>query len=463
MGEQYDFGLVGLGVMGRNFILNVAENNFSAFGLDNDKEKVAELESEGSELKVGGTTDPKVFIQNLAQPRKIMLLVPAGGAVDAVINTLLPELSEGDIIIDGGNSFFEDTDRREAELKTHGIHFFGAGVSGGAEGARKGPSIMPGGDKIAYQVIEPIFQAVSAKVGNDPCVAYMGERSAGNYVKMVHNGIEYGMMQLIAESYDVLKNGLGQPNNQLAEIYGNWNEGKLQSFLVEITSQIFPKQDELTSNSLVDLILDKAKQKGTGKWTSQNAMDLGNPIPTIDGAVSMRGLSSMKELRKMTSSLYPNVNPKMDITIEDVESCLLFCFIITYAQGLTQLSRASMEYDYGLNLEVTCKIWRGGCIIRSGLLEDFRKAYERNSGLESILLDKSISDTIRELIPATRKVISSCVENGIPAMCFSSCLSYFDSITAERLPLNLVQAQRDFFGSHTYERIDMEGIFHTEW
>lgn len=464
MSNTFDFGLVGLGVMGRNFILNVADNNFSAFGLDTDQDKVDSLRAEGKEKKVDGTTDKLTFINKLSIPRKIMLLVPAGGPVDSVIEDLLPHLDKGDLIIDGGNSFFTDTDRRADYLSEKGIFFIGSGVSGGAKGARFGPSIMPGGDKQAYDLVKPIFEAVSAKVNGEPCVDYMGAKSAGNYVKMVHNGIEYGLMQLISESYSVLKNGLDKNNQELQGIYTQWNQSRLKSFLVEITSEIFNKKDTETPEDLVDMILDKAKQKGTGKWTSQNAMDLGIPIPTIDVAVSMREISALKAERVEASKLYEQpANSDHAPSVEDVESALYFSFIITYAQGMTQLVAASKEYGYGSNLEVIAKIWRGGCIIRAELLEDMRKAFEKNNDLESLLLDESFVKEVNDTVGAARKVVSFAVTSGIPVSGLSASLSYFDAFRSEKLPLNLIQAQRDHFGSHTYERTDREGIFHTEW
>jgi len=464
MSGTYDFGLVGLGVMGRNFILNVADNNFSAFGLDLDEEKVTSLKKEGDTKKVDGTSDKVTFIKNLSTPRKIMLLVPAGKPVDAVINDLLPHLEEGDLIIDGGNSFFTDTDRRYEELKAKGIHFFGAGVSGGAKGARFGPSIMPGGNKEAYQIIKPIFEAVSAKVNGEPCVDYMGDGSAGNYVKMVHNGIEYGLMQLISETYFILKHGLGYSNATIQETFSAWNADRLQSFLVEITADIFTKKDEFQDGELVDFILDKAKQKGTGKWTSQNAMDLGIPIPTIDVAVSMREISSMKDDRVNAQALYGSVYHKtIDLTLADVEKALFSAFILTYAQGMTQLAAASEEYNYGIDLERTSKIWRGGCIIRANILEDMRKAYDDDPKLISLLLDKNFAETIKSNIGGLRNTVIQSLKANIPAPGLSASLNYFDSFVSGKLPLNLIQAQRDHFGSHTYERIDKEGVFHTEW
>lgn len=464
--KTYDFGLIGLGVMGRNFILNVADNNFTAFGQDLDEEKVNALIAEGGNTaKVSASTDVHTFVRALSTPRKVMLLVPAGKIVDAVIEGLIPLLDEGDIIIDGGNSFFTDTDRREQYLQSKKIHFFGAGVSGGAEGARKGPSIMPGGSKSAYKEVQPIFEAVAAKFNGEPCVAYLGPKSAGNYVKMVHNGIEYGLMQLISEVYDLLKKG-GLSNEELHEVFASWNKGRLQSFLVEITAEIFKQKDDKGDGFLVDKILDKAKQKGTGKWTSQNAMDLGIPIPTIDVAVSMREISALKEERIQADALYerpvPSAMDKNEL-IHMAEEALYFAYIITYAQGLQQLESASREYAYELNLAVIAKIWRAGCIIRAALLEDISTAFQETPHLPNLLLDKKFALKVQAAVPSARKVVSYAAISGIPMAGLSTALTYFDAYTSQRLPLNVIQAQRDHFGSHTYERTDMEGIFHTEW
>ncbi len=464
---MYNFGLVGLGVMGQNFILNVADNDFTVCGLDLDQQKVSDLIAlGGNELKITATTSAEKFVASLDSPRKIMLLVPAGKIVDAAIESLLPFLDEGDIIIDGGNSFFTNTDRREAYLKEKGINFFGAGVSGGAEGARKGPSIMPGGNKEAYQYIKPIFEAAAAKFQGEPCVTYLGPKSAGNYVKMVHNGIEYGLMQLTSEIYHLLKHAGGLSNKELAEVYGEWNKGRLQSFLVEITSEIFQQKDELGEGELVDKILDKAKQKGTGKWTSQNAMDLGIPVPSIDIAVSMREISALKALRIRADELFdrPSISAidKKEL-ISQAEAALYFSFIITYAQGLHQLVEASGSYGYELDLSEVSKIWRAGCIIRAGLLDDISKSFQETEGLTNILLSPAFIPKIKETVSAARKTVVLGVENALPLPALSNSLTYFDSFTSSKLPLNLIQAQRDHFGSHTYERNDREGVFHTEW
>ncbi len=467
MKQKYDFGLVGLGVMGRNFILNVADNEFTAFGNDLDAEKVNTLIDEGGDTdKVNASTDIETFTAALATPRKIMLLVPAGKIVDSVIESLLPHMEEGDIIIDGGNSFYTDTDRREAYLKDKGINFFGAGVSGGAKGARRGPSIMPGGNREAYQHVKPIFEAVSAKYKGEPCVAYLGPKSAGNYVKMVHNGIEYGLMQLTSEIYDLLKKGGDFSNDELHSTFAQWNQGRLQSFLVEITSEIFEQEDDLTDGRLVDQILDKAKQKGTGKWTSQNAMDLGIPVPSIDIAVSMREISALKAERVRADALYerPTVHHMEKGKLEKLaEEALYFSFIITYAQGLHQLADASKEYGYELDIAVIAKIWRAGCIIRAGLLADITEAFKADKNLPNLLLSPNFVTKVQDTVDAARELVSYASTNGIPLPGLSNSLTYFDAYTSSRLPLNLIQAQRDYFGSHTYERLDREGIFHTEW
>ncbi len=464
---KYDFGLVGLGVMGRNFILNVADNDFSAYGYDLDPGQVEALIDEGGNpAKVNATSDIETFVEALAQPRKIMLLVPAGKIVDSVIESLLPHIEKDDIIIDGGNSFFTDTDRREAYLSDKGIHFFGAGVSGGAKGARIGPSIMPGGSESAYKEVQPIFEAVAAKFEGEPCVAYLGPKSAGNYVKMVHNGIEYGLMQLTSEIYDLLKKVGGHDNDELHHLYASWNKGRLQSFLVEISSKIFLKQEEGDDQRLVDLILDKAKQKGTGKWTSQNAMDLGIPIPTIDVSVSMREISALKDDRMTAEKKYGKTSPatmEKDSLNTLAEEALYFAFIITYAQGMHQLAESSKEYGYNLNLATIAKIWRAGCIIRAALLEDIAQAYQDDGSLENLLLSPSFVEKVKSTVGSSRELVAYAAQNGIPLPGLSSSLTYFDSFTSGRLPLNLIQAQRDFFGSHTYERLDKEGVFHTDW
>ncbi|MCL4116363.1 UNVERIFIED_CONTAM: hypothetical protein GTU68_026964 [Idotea baltica] len=464
---QYDFGMIGLGVMGRNFILNVADNGFSAIGLDTSKEKAQALNDESEGKNAEGTTDIMTFVSALKSPRKIMLLVPAGKVVDVVIEDLLKYVDEGDIIIDGGNSFFEDTDRRMDYLKKKKISYLGVGVSGGAKGARLGPSIMPGGTKGAYNKVRKILEAVSAKVNGEPCVSYMGKGSAGNYVKMVHNGIEYAMMQLLAESYDILKTIGRLSNQELHEAYSKYNKGKLRSFLVEITAEIFAQPDELSKSMLIDKILDKAKQKGTGKWTSQNAMDFGIPVPTIDAAVTMRGISSLKSERTIAAEILKVRTSKIKADkkqiIKQVGDALHFSFITAYAQGLALLTEASKENKYGLDLEATARIWRGGCIIRARLLEDIRQAYSNNKELSNLMIDPQFTKYLKSGNKSIRHILKQAIDAGVPTLALGSALAYFDAYRDARLPLNLTQAQRDHFGSHTYERTDREGIFHTEW
>ncbi|GJM35830.1 MAG: 6-phosphogluconate dehydrogenase, NADP(+)-dependent, decarboxylating [Saprospiraceae bacterium] len=465
---QFDFGMIGLGTMGRNFILNVADRGFSAMGLDLDQKKVQALEAEGKGKNVGGTTKTADFVAALKTPRRIMMLVPAGKPVDSVIESLLPHLDQGDLLIDGGNSHFLDTNRRDRTLNEKGFYFIGAGVSGGAEGARKGPSIMPGGHKNAYEIIRPIFEAAAAKVEGEPCVAYMGKESAGHYVKMVHNGIEYGLMQLIAEAYDLLQRGGGLNNAELHQVFDRWNKGKLQSFLIEITAEIFKQKDPVTGGELIDYILDRAKQKGTGKWTSQNAMDIGIPLPTIDAAVSMRGLSALKAERvaaakKLTIPMNNILVEDKAIWIEQVEQALHFSFLVTYSQGMAMLADASIEHKFDLDLEAIARIWRGGCIIRATILESIRKAYSADPDLKNLMVSDEFAPLLLAAQAATRTVIKKGIDHGIPLLALGSALHYFDAYRTARLPLNLVQAQRDFFGSHTYERTDQDGVFHTEW
>ncbi len=467
---QYEFGMVGLGVMGRNLMLNIADHGFSVIGLDLDPVKAAAVETEADAADhVRGTTSIEEFVQSLRIPRAIMLLVPAGRPVDAVIASLLPLLEQGDIVIDGGNSYFPDTDRRVLELSDKGIHFFGMGISGGEKGARFGPSMMPGGDRAAYERLRPVFEAVAAKVNGEPCVSYLGNGSAGNYVKMVHNGIEYGIMQLIAETYDFLKRGMGYPDDALQDIFQSWNKTELQSYLIEITGYILARKDDLTGQRLVNMISDRARSKGTGKWTSQNAMDLQVPVPTIDTAVLMRDMSKYKEERTEAARLLPNkaLQERTDMgsqeLVNQVRDAFFFSMLATYTQGLAQLTVASKTYNYGLQLQEVAKIWRGGCIIRAVCLEDFRVAYEKNPELPNLLLDPKVGNDLAERQHAIRSVLKLAIDKGIPMPAFMASLGYFDAYRSETLPTNLIQAQRDYFGAHTYERIDQEGIFHTEW
>ncbi len=461
------FGMIGLGVMGRNFLLNVAENGFSGVGYDLDAEKRKLLLAEGKDYTLQTAENLDEFLAKLESPRKIMILVPAH-IVDIVINDLIPKLDKGDLVIDGGNSHFPDTERREKLLTDNGLEFLGVGVSGGEEGARHGCAIMIGSKAENYEHVRAIFEAASAKVNGEPCAAHVGNGSAGHFVKMVHNGIEYGLMQLICETYDILNRGLGMSYEEMANMFGDWNKAELNSFLIEITETVLRKADDKTDKNLVEMILDTAGQKGTGKWTSQAAMDLGVPVPTIDSAVTMRQLSAMKSERKVAASKFQISssksiqNPKSKI--QNLKNALYASFIITYAQGLSLLKAASKEKKYGIDLVEVAKIWRGGCIIRATLLEEFRRAFSANQDLSNILLDENFSKILSGIVGDLREVVSESAKSGFPSYCLMSSLAYFDAYTSERLPANLLQAQRDFFGAHTYQRLDMEGTFHTpDW
>jgi 6-phosphogluconate dehydrogenase len=464
----YKFGMIGLGVMGRNLLLNMADHGFAVAGFDLDNTKTSTLESSATPgTTVKGFNTLAEMVGALEKPRRMMMLVPAGKPVDDVNNSLLPLLEKGDIVIDGGNSHYTDTLRRVNFMEEKGFHFMGVGISGGEQGARTGPSIMPGGDSEAYPHVRPLLEAVAAKVDGDPCVAYLGKDAAGHYVKMVHNGIEYAIMQLISESYDLLHRGLGLNNDELYKIYKSWNDGELQSFLVEITRDIFQKKDDKTGNYLVDMILDKAGAKGTGKWTSQDAMDLGVPIPVIDMAVCMRELSAYKDERTQAAALYKmpptDIPVPKEVFIQQVEDALYFAIIISYAQGLAQLHIASKELNMDIPMQDVVKVWRGGCIIRSSLLPTFFKAYQKNNQLPNLLLEPEIVPLLQSKRQNIRNVIIHAVHLGYPVAGLMSALSYFDAYRSERMPTNLIQAQRDYFGAHTYQRIDMPGTFHTEW
>ncbi len=466
--KLYDFGMIGLGVMGRNLLLNMADHGYAVIGFDLDPQKAAALESSASpNTNVKGVNTLAEMVQHLQTPRKIMMLVPAGKPVDNVIESLLPHVNENDIIIDGGNSHYTDTLRRVKFLEEKKIHFMGMGVSGGEHGARTGPSIMPGGDVAAWENVKPLLEAVSAKVNNEPCVAYMGKDAAGHYVKMVHNGIEYAIMQLISEVYDIMKRGLNLNNDELHEVFKKWNEGELQSYLVEITSDIFLQKDDASNNFLVDMILDKAGSKGTGKWTSQDAMDLPVSIPTIDMAVALRDLSTYKDERLAAAALYKpivkNIAAKKEAVIKQLHDALYFSTLICYAQGLAMLYKASAELQMETPLTDVVKIWRGGCIIRSTLLEIFYKAYKKNKQLSNILLDKTVAGLLKKKERNMRALVKLATQNKIAATGLMSALGYFDAYTSAQMPVNLIQAQRDYFGAHTYQRIDKEGSFHTEW
>ena len=532
--SKAEFGMIGLGTMGRNFLLNMAEHGFACVGFDLDASKRTLLLEEGKDFNVAAAENVASFVAALETPRRIMLLVPAGPIVDSVIGDLAPHLEKGDLVIDGGNSHFADTERREALLSQNGIEFLGVGVSGGEEGARRGASIMIGGNPAVYEHVRPIFEAASAKVNGEPCAAHVGRGSAGHFVKMVHNGIEYGLMQILAETYDFMHRVLKMDYDAMSDTFAAWNDTELNSFLVEITADVLRKMDAETGKPLVEVVLDKAAQKGTGKWTSQAAMDLGVPIPTIDAAVSMRQISAQKEVRHLVSAKYGtpgngvpteappdaepvesvpqfdqkamraeaevktiaseqhretagdvppmqkpaqskgethNATPTAETEIDDLDksltslkNALLCAFISTYTQGMSLLQTASVEKKYEVDLAKIAKIWRGGCIIRSALLEEMRRAYAASPDLPSLLLDDKFAAIIKANRDDWQTINDDFARNRIPALCFSSSMNYFTAFRSERLPANLIQAQRDFFGAHTYQRIDKGGVFHTpDW
>jgi len=466
--STYSFGMIGLGTMGRSLLLNMADHNFKVAGYDKDQEKTTLLETEGEGKPVKGFNTLPEFIQSLQRPRSVMMLVPAGKIVDSVIEDLIPLLDKDDLIIDGGNSHFTDTNRRVTYLDEKGLNFFGMGVSGGEEGARRGPSMMPGGNKDAYQHVQYIFEAIAAKVNNEPCVTYIGPGAAGHFVKMVHNGIEYGLMQLIAETYGILKNGLKLDNAAIQKLFASWNEGRLQSFLIDITKDIFAFKKEGADHLLLDDIKDEARAKGTGKWTSQVAMDLELPATVIDTAVSMRDLSKYKSLRQQLSTSFGNDQVELNVAnteeyLVSLEQAFYFAMITTYSQGMHLLSKASAEYKYELNMAAIAKIWRGGCIIRSVFLEDIYQAYSKDNSLEHLLLDKAVQSSISEVLPGARSIVAGAITAGIAVPAYAAALSYFDTIRTANMPSNLIQAQRDYFGAHTYELKGQQGFFHTEW
>ncbi|CAN5914393.1 NADP-dependent phosphogluconate dehydrogenase [soil metagenome] len=463
----YEYGMIGLGTMGRNLLLNMSDHGYSVAGFDKNEKQVKALEEEGKEKKILATTDLEKFINALQLPRTIILLVPAGKIVDEVIRELKPFLSKADLILDCGNSHFTDTDKRIEQLKSSGIHFMGVGVSGGEAGARFGPSIMPGGPKEVYARVKNMLEDISAKVNGEPCVTWLGPGSAGHYVKMVHNGIEYGIMQLIAEVYHLLKVPGKMVNDELHTVFSQWNKGLLSSFLIEITAAIFGRKDDLTGNDLVDMILDRAKQKGTGGWASEDAMKLQVPIPVIDIAVSMRDLSAYKEEREAAHRKLqgPEILLEEDKSelLAWLEQALYFAMITTYSQGMALLKKASEEYNYELKPAEIAKIWRGGCIIRASLLDTIYTAFTGNSELVNLMMDEEISVKLIHAQESIRKVIKKAVDAGVPFPAMMAALGYYDGYRSGWLPANLVQAQRDNFGAHTYERNDRKGIFHTEW
>ncbi|AOJ65434.1 6-phosphogluconate dehydrogenase [Burkholderia ubonensis] len=469
MGKQA-IGVIGLAVMGRNLALNIESRGYAVSVYNRSREKTDELIAEFPGRNLVPTYTLEEFVASLETPRRILMMVKAGAATDATIAALKPLLEKGDVLIDGGNTHFTDTIRRNQELAQSGLHFIGTGVSGGEEGALRGPSIMPGGQRDAYDLVEPILKQIAAKAPSDgePCVAYMGPDGAGHYVKMVHNGIEYGDMQLIAESYAVLKDVAGLTNDELGAVYTDWNQGELDSYLMEITSKIFGKKDDDTGKHLVDVILDRAAQKGTGKWTSQNALDLGVPLPLITESVFARVLSSLKTERVAASKVLsgPSATPLQGdraAFVEAVRRALYLSKVISYAQGFAQLRTASEEYGWNLDLGTIAKIFRAGCIIRARFLQKITDAYATDPALANLLLDPYFQDIAANYQASLREVVIAAVKAGVPVPAFASAVAYFDSYRSERLPANLVQAQRDFFGAHTFERTDKPGSFHANW
>jgi 6-phosphogluconate dehydrogenase len=467
--NQCDIGLIGLAVMGENLVLNMASKGFSVAAFNRTfevTERFAAGRAKGKTITPTRTIEE--FVQSLKRPRKAMIMVKAGSPVDSVISQLGPLLEKGDVIIDGGNSLFTDTQRRCKDLEGKGIHFVGMGVSGGEEGALKGPSLMPGGSRESWEIIAPIFRKIAAQVDGEPCCRYMGPDGAGHYVKMVHNGIEYGDMQLICEAYAILKDVVRMGAPQLADTFADWNKGELNSYLIEITSDIFRKIDPETGKPLVDVILDKAGQKGTGIWTLQSAIQQSVVISTINAAVEARVISSRKDERVNASKILPQPKSKTfegdrNQLIDSVRNALYASKIVSYAQGMELLGAASGQYNWHLNFGDIATIWRGGCIIRAIFLNRIVEAYQRDPALHNLLLDRYFTGIIEKTQQNWRVAVSTAIEHGVAVPAFGASLAYFDSYRQERLPSNLLQAQRDYFGAHTYERVDKPGVFHTEW
>ncbi|EMM1217132.1 NADP-dependent phosphogluconate dehydrogenase [Enterococcus faecium] len=468
--SKQQIGVVGMAVMGKNLALNIESRGYSVALFNRTGAKTTAVVEEHPDKNFKATYTIEEFVESIEKPRRILLMVKAGPATDATIQELLPHLDKGDILIDGGNTFFKDTMRRNEELANSGINFIGTGVSGGEEGALKGPSIMPGGQKEAYELVAPILEQISAKAEDGaPCVTYIGPNGAGHYVKMVHNGIEYGDMQLIAESYDLMKNILDLSVEEMADIFKEWDQGELDSYLIEITADILTrKDDEGTGKPVVDVILDAAGNKGTGKWTSQSALDLGVPLPLITESVFARYISAYKEERVQASKILSRTNDfeftgdKKEL-VEKIREALYFSKIMSYAQGFAQLRVASKEFDWDLPFGEIAKIWRAGCIIRARFLQKITDAYDKNPEIENLLLDDYFVEITKKYQQSVRDVVALAVQAGVPVPTFSSAIAYFDSYRAERLPANIIQAQRDYFGAHTYERVDKEGIFHYSW
>jgi 6-phosphogluconate dehydrogenase len=465
---KYAVGVVGLGVMGRNLALNIAGKGFAVAGYDLDAAKRTTLSQSSDAKAISFVAAPDLLATALERPRKILMMVPAGGAVDDVMAHLRPHLGAGDVLVDGGNSFFRDTDRRCADLTAAGLHFVGAGVSGGEEGALRGPAIMPGGAKDGWDACAPIFRAIAAKADDgEPCVAYMGPRGAGHYVKMVHNGIEYGDMQLIAEIYHLFSRAAGMSATEIADVFRTWNEGELRSYLIEITAQVLTKIDADSGGPLVDRILDEAQQKGTGKWMSQDAFDLGVPTPTVNAAVEARLLSAFKQERVAASAILrgpaPHIEGDRVAAIDSARRALYASKIASYAQGFALMRHASREYGYDVDAATVAGIWRAGCIIRAALLDRIREAFRRDPAAANLMTDREFARELSDCQAGWRRTVCIAVNAGIPVPAIGASLAYYDAYRNERLPANLTQAQRDFFGAHTYRRVDRAGVFHTNW
>jgi 6-phosphogluconate dehydrogenase len=463
------FGVIGLGVMGQNLALNIEDHGQSVAVWNLEADWVGRFVSANQGKQIVGNTDLAEFVRSLERPRRMLMMIKAGEPVDQMLEKIAPLLEEGDIIIDGGNSFFKDTQRREAAMRARKLNFFGMGVSGGEEGARNGPSLMPGGDPDAYRHMQQTLESIAAKTSSGPCVTYVGADGAGHFVKMVHNGIEYGDMQLIAEAYDLLRHALGLSAAQIAEIFSQWNRGPLESYLIEISAEILTAIDPETHKPLVDVILDKAGQKGTGKWTAQIALDLGVPIPTISAALDGRALSSMKDLRMEASKQYGRVPARYTGDAKEliaaISQALYASKICSYAQGMSLIAVGAQEWNWRINLREIARIWKGGCIIRALLLDAIMQAFDRQPALENLLLDADFQSRVTSAAPSWRRVVGTATALGIPAPAFSASLAYFDAVTAAQLPQNLTQAQRDFFGAHTYQRADRPegGFVHSDW
>ncbi|MBC1284824.1 NADP-dependent phosphogluconate dehydrogenase [Listeria booriae] len=465
---KQEIGVIGMGVMGRNLALNIESRGYSVSIFNRSSEKTKAVAEAHSDKKLVPTYNLEEFVNSIEVPRRILLMVQAGEATDMMIDAVKPFLSEGDILIDGGNTFFKDTIRRNKMLSEEGFNFIGTGVSGGEEGALKGPSIMPGGQRKAYDLVAPILQEIAAVADGEACVTYIGPDGAGHYVKMVHNGIEYGDMQLIAEAYTILKQIGGLTNDQLADVFTEWNDGELDSYLIEITKNIVKTKDPETGKPIVDVILDKAGQKGTGKWTSQSALDLGVPLSLITESVFARYISALKDERVHASTVLSgpsnySFNGDKKAFIESVRRALYFSKIASYAQGFAQMKAASEEYNWDLQYGEIAKIFRAGCIIRARFLQKITDAYNNDKNLNNLLLDPYFKDIADKYQGALREVVSEAVKAGIPVPTFTAAISYYDSYRSEVLSANLIQAQRDYFGAHTYERVDKAGTFHTEW